>query len=202
MGGGGGVRPKLDPPVGGDGSRATKPHAAKFLRPYFRSSNHGVHHIYNACTAQVLPNEVLDNILQDCTRFTLYNCCLLNRNLYRLSVAYLYLDPFYLDQADYAASRDKTPLNFPETLQRGNQLCTTISKHPDLADLIRTFRSAFWLDRVQHDVEGLFLPHLRNLNTAILHGQYISMFALGCRSTKLQRLYIGNFTMDPHSFSG
>ncbi|KAG8853522.1 hypothetical protein FRB96_008124 [Tulasnella sp. 330] len=133
-----------------------------------------------------LPNEVLDLILKHCTRSTLYNCCLLDRNLYRLSVSYLYNDPFGRDQADHDFAK---LLRTHTMIYRNAQLCQTISKNLDLADLVRTFRGfPQWDNGMGVD---LVLPHLRNLHTADLRGMDVEPFISTCPSKELRRLRVG-----------
>ncbi|KAG8887649.1 hypothetical protein FRB98_009264 [Tulasnella sp. 332] len=144
--------------------------------------------------AQALPNEVLILVLQRCSRFTLYTCCLLNRNLYRLSVAYLYDDPFGRDQADYNSSLDKKPFHYLQIRDRGHQLCKTISENPDLATLVRSFWSTFWRGTALEATQvGLVLPHLRNLGSASVQSQHMEIFLSTCPSKALRRLYFGTF---------
>ncbi|KAG9006280.1 hypothetical protein FRB95_003340 [Tulasnella sp. JGI-2019a] len=112
-------------------------------------------------SASTLPNELLEVIIRQCPRSTLWRCCFVSRMFYHITVVHLYSDPF-----------DEGPGRYynwvtPDVIKRYQNLCRTLSENPDLAGLVRTFRTWFW-DMCSVDVEDIGEAHFSNVDTVHL----------------------------------
>ncbi|KAG9001136.1 hypothetical protein FRB95_009650 [Tulasnella sp. JGI-2019a] len=78
----------------------------------------------------LLPNEVLDLIIRNCSRSTLSACCLANKNLYGIAIVHLYSDPltFVGTSEEYTVSQ-----------ARIFGLCKTLAGNHRLADFVRVY---------------------------------------------------------------
>lgn len=119
--------------------------------------------------AGTLPNEILALISRNCSRFTLINCCLVNKTLYAISAPYLYHDPFTLHLVDLGYPDCAIPLWQRLESYRIRELCRTVAENSHLAHLVRAFRTVFWTDHVLSQADTmLVLAHLTNIVTVDL----------------------------------
>ncbi|KAG9000175.1 hypothetical protein FRB93_012850 [Tulasnella sp. JGI-2019a] len=104
-----------------------------------------------------IPNEVLDLILRHCSRFSLANCCHINRRFYSIAVMHLYEDPFAVDRFDY--------LGYGGSFHtRLTGLLETLENNNHLAKLVRVFRNRFWSQEYMwRRAITRVLPHLKHL---------------------------------------
>ncbi|KAG9000166.1 hypothetical protein FRB93_012841 [Tulasnella sp. JGI-2019a] len=106
-----------------------------------------------------IPNEVLDLIVRHCSRFSLFNCCHVNRRFYSIAVIHLYEDPFAVDRFDYLGNENEKDFQ-----GRMASLLKTLEDNNHLGGLVRVFRNRFW-NRVHvfcSDITRI-LPHLKPL---------------------------------------
>lgn len=110
-----------------------------------------------------LPDDILELIVQTCSRFTLWRCCLVNQALYRLAVIHLYRDPFTLDKVDYTSPFDNT-----RAQHRSRRLSETLLADSSLVRLIRFFSDYFW----GLPVETRFMDAIGPYLTGITHVEF------------------------------
>ncbi|KAG8882453.1 hypothetical protein FRB98_003696 [Tulasnella sp. 332] len=111
------------------------------------------------------------------------------QNVYRIAVAYLYSDPFTLDDVDIGTLLENEwgAVDYPlEFRYRSDQLRDIIVSNPDLAKLVKTFRVTFWRHPINTE---LIVPRLTHIITANLETRPYPFLTL-CPSTKLQNLYV------------
>ncbi|KAG9005574.1 hypothetical protein FRB94_001433 [Tulasnella sp. JGI-2019a] len=131
--------------------------------------------------ASTLPPELLEVIIRQCPRSTLWRCCFVSRMFYRITVVHLYSNPF-----DEDLGRNYYRSN-PEIVERCQNLCRTLSENPDLAGLVRTFRTYFW-DNCSINVEQIREARFPNVDTVHLTG-HPDRFILLLPSTQLRVIH-------------
>ncbi|KAG8884463.1 hypothetical protein FRB97_004237 [Tulasnella sp. 331] len=144
-----------------------------------------------------LPDDIFELIFSLCTRLALYNCCLANRTLNRLAVAYLYDDPFGLDRPGSTADVRYDFFAHYQIPRRLSKLCSTILQNPDLARLVRVFRGIYWRDQgISSAKWEAVLSKLQNITTVSLRAPDTNAFVPRQPSSRIRTVYVDKYLIE------